>query len=217
MVMFDEKDHRWLCDWTERKAMPGFYQGQPLLSEKGKERRWIAEEVGWTVAESAAKCCCCSCSLVNLVILTFYKVLADLCKKAWKRRCLLKMKKKAFILHNNSEGSLLRWKSSVLMISMIVIISWWWTMVMRRSVMAVMERRLLIGKAEHMCKEAEDAGLKHFTYFVRGWLINRVLETRFPGGRHVENMSNQTWLEHWNQVFETRFISPKSSLLNSRC
>ena len=57
--------------------------------------------------------------------------------------------------------------------------------------MAVMERRLLIGKAEHMCKEAEDAGLKHFTYFVRGWLINRVLEIQFPGGRHMENVSNQ--------------------------
>ena len=37
-------------------------------------------------------------------------------------------------------------------------------------------------RAEHVCKEAEDAGLKHFTCFVKGRLINQVLETRFPGG-----------------------------------
>ena len=192
VVMSDEKDRRWLCDWTKRKVMPGFNRGQPLLSKKGKERRRIAEEVGRTTVECVAICCCCSCSLVNLVILTLYKVLASLCKKAWKWRRLLKMKKKAFILHNNSGASWLRWKSSVLMISMIVIISWWWTVVMRRSVMAVMERRPFIGRAKHVCKEAEDAGLKHFTCFVRGWLINRVFETRFSSGRHVENTPNQT-------------------------
>ena len=192
VVMSDEKDRRWLCDWTKRKVMPGFNRGQPLLSKKGKERRRIAEEVGRTTAECVAICCCCSCSLVNLVILTLYKVLASLCKKAWKWRRLLKMKKKAFILHNNSGGSWLRWRSSVLMISMIIIISRWWTVVMRRSVMAVMERRPFIGRAKHVCKEAEDAGLKHFTCFVRGWLINRVFETRFSSGRQVENTPNQT-------------------------
>ena len=88
--------------------MPGFNRGQPLLSKKGKERRQIAEEVGGTTAECAAICYCCLCSLVNLVILTLYKVPAGLCKKAWKRHRLLKMKKKAFILHNNSGGSWLR-------------------------------------------------------------------------------------------------------------
>ena len=85
--------------------MLGFNRRQPLLSEKGKERRWIAKEVGGTAAECAAICCRCPCSLVNLVILALYKVPACLCKKAWKRHRLLKMKKKAFILHNNSEGS----------------------------------------------------------------------------------------------------------------
>ena len=34
-------------------------------------------------------------------------------------------------------------------------------------------------------------GLKHFTCFVKG-LINRVLETRFPDGCHVEETPNQT-------------------------
>ena len=88
--------------------MSRFNRGQPLLLKKGKEKRRIAEEVGRMTAECAAICCCCSCSLVNLVILTLYKVPAGLCKKAWKQRRLLKMKKKAFILHNNNGGSWLR-------------------------------------------------------------------------------------------------------------
>ena len=47
-------------------------------------------------------------------------------------------------------------------------------------------------RVEHVCKEAEDANLKHFTCFVKGWLINRVLETRFPDERHLEKTPNQT-------------------------
>jgi len=89
--------------------MPGVNRRKPLLSEKGKERRRIAEKVGGTAAQTAAECaavcCCCPCSLVNLVILALYKIPASLCKKAWKRRRLLKMKKKAFILHNNDRES----------------------------------------------------------------------------------------------------------------
>ena len=49
------------------------------------------------------------------------------------------------------------------------------------------------------------------------WVINRVLETRFPGRRHVEKILHQTWSTHENRVFKTRFIGPKSSLLDSRC
>ena len=49
------------------------------------------------------------------------------------------------------------------------------------------------------------------------WDITRVLETRFPGGHHVEKCQIRTWSEQGNRVFETRFISPKSSFLNSRC
>ena len=62
--------------------------------------------------------------------------------------------------------------------------------------------------------EAEDASLKQQ---VNGRLINQVLETQFLDGRHVEKTPNQTSSEHWNQVFESRFISPKSSILNSIC
>ena len=47
-------------------------------------------------------------------------------------------------------------------------------------------------RVEHVCKEVEDAGLKHFTCFVKGWLRNRVLETRFLGTHHVEKRPNQT-------------------------
>ena len=37
-------------------------------------------------------------------------------------------------------------------------------------------------------------------------LINRVLETRFSGGRHMKKMPYKTWSDHGNWVFETRFI-----------
>ena len=43
------------------------------------------------------------------------------------------------------------------------------------------------------------------------------IETRFPGGRHVEKIPHQTWSTHENRVSKTRFIGPKLSLLNSRC
>ena len=54
-------------------------------------------------------------------------------------------------------------------------------------------------RAEHVCKEAEYAGLK-------GGLINRVLGTWFLGGYHMEKMPHQIWSYHGNWVFETRFI-----------
>ena len=88
--------------------MSGFNWGKPLLSEKRKERRRITEEVSRTTVECDTICCYCPCILVNLVILALYKVPAGLYKKAWKQHHLMKMKKKAFILHNNSEGSWLR-------------------------------------------------------------------------------------------------------------
>ena len=40
-------------------------------------------------------------------------------------------------------------------------------------------------RVEHVCKEVEDAGLKHFTCFVKGWLRNL-------GTHHVEKRPNQT-------------------------
>ena len=44
-----------------------------------------------------------------------------------------------------------------------------------------------------------------------GWVfirvINRVLETRFSCGRHMEKMPHQTWFGHGNRVFDTQFIN----------
>ena len=38
------------------------------------------------------------------------------------------------------------------------------------------------------------------------WVRNRVLETRFTGGRHVEKVSTQIRSEHENRPSKTRFI-----------
>ena len=72
----------------------------------------------------------------------------------------------------------------------------------------------------------------HHSYILRDWtinkhlqkavvqklytiseLINRVSKTRFPNSRHMEKMPHQAWSDHG----KTRFIDPKSSLLDSRC
>ena len=54
-------------------------------------------------------------------------------------------------------------------------------------------------------------------FFVFFLDVNWVLETRFPGRCHVENVPHQTWTTHENRVPKTRFIDPKSSLLDSIC
>ena len=57
---------------------------------------------------------------------------------------------------------------------------------------------------------------KHrMVFFLKGWLINRVLETWFPSGRHVEKMPYQTWSNHENWVSNTQIIGLKSSLKDS--
>ena len=59
---------------------------------------------------------------------------------------------------------------------------------------------------------------KHrMVFFLKGRLINWVLETWFPSGRHIKKTPHQTWSDHENRVSKTQFISPKSSLLNSIC
>lgn len=69
---------------------------QSALAEKSNDRRRLGEMAGGTAAECAAICCCCPCSVMNLLILTVYKLPAGLCRKAWKQRKrqrLLKKKK----------------------------------------------------------------------------------------------------------------------------
>ena len=56
-------------------------------------------------------------------------------------------------------------------------------------------------------------------FFVFFLDLNRVLETWFPCSCHVEKVPvpHQTWTTHKNRVPKTRFIDPKSSLLDSKC
>ncbi|CAK9314105.1 unnamed protein product [Citrullus colocynthis] len=71
------------------RSPPGTRQ-QPLLRDKSgnrvKEKRRFAEVAGGTAAECAAICCCFPCSMMNLLILTVYKVPVGLCKKVWNKR-----------------------------------------------------------------------------------------------------------------------------------
>ena len=67
---------------------------QPLLEAYAPQDRLtarLAEVVGGTTAECAAVCCCCPCGLVNLLVLAVCKVPAGLCRKALRRRRLVKM------------------------------------------------------------------------------------------------------------------------------
>ena len=54
-------------------------------------------------------------------------------------------------------------------------------------------------------------------FFVLFLDVNQVLETRFPCRCYVEKVPHQTWTTHKNRVPKTRFIDPKSSLLDSNC
>ena len=54
-----------------------------------------------------------------------------------------------------------------------------------------------------------------FFFFVFFLNVNRVLETQFPCRCHMEKVPQTT--THENRVPKTRFIDPKSSLLDSKC
>jgi len=77
---------------------PAVNRRQPLLPEKNeKQHKRIGEVAGGTTAECAAVCCCCPWTVMNLLILTFYKVPKGLCKKAIRKR-----KRKKLIKHRNA-------------------------------------------------------------------------------------------------------------------
>ncbi|XP_052199515.1 uncharacterized protein LOC127806331 [Diospyros lotus] len=62
---------------------------QPLLSPRAGSGRCggrIGEVAGGTAAECAAVCCCCPCGLVNLLVLTVYRLPAGLCRRALQRK-----------------------------------------------------------------------------------------------------------------------------------
>lgn len=57
----------------------------------------FGEMAGGATAECAAVCCCCPCGLVDLVVLTVYKVPAGLCRKALRRRRRRRLMKKGLL------------------------------------------------------------------------------------------------------------------------
>ncbi|XP_010270822.1 PREDICTED: uncharacterized protein LOC104607031 [Nelumbo nucifera] len=59
---------------------------------RSPSRSRIAELAGETTAECVAVCCCCPCGLMNLLVLTVYKLPAGLCRKALRKRKLRMLK-----------------------------------------------------------------------------------------------------------------------------
>ncbi|XAR64810.1 hypothetical protein NMG60_11008657 [Bertholletia excelsa] len=79
------------------KLQPLLSGNKPLKStSSGGARRKgmkVAEVAGGTTAECVAVVCCCPCTVVNLVVLTVYKLPAGICRKALlqhRRRRLMK-------------------------------------------------------------------------------------------------------------------------------
>lgn len=73
------------------------FESPPSTRPLPRDKRRVGEVAGGTAAECAAVCCCCPCSVMNLLILTVYKVPKGLCRKAWantkkKRRCVAQKK-----------------------------------------------------------------------------------------------------------------------------
>jgi hypothetical protein len=65
-------------------------------------RAGFGEVAGGTTAECAAVCCCCPCGIVDLVVLTVYKVPAGLCRKALRRRRRRRLVKKGLLPANGN-------------------------------------------------------------------------------------------------------------------
>ncbi|PNT32641.1 hypothetical protein POPTR_006G200100v4 [Populus trichocarpa] len=57
----------------------------------------LGELAGGTTAECAAICCCCPCGLVNLLVLTMYKVPVGICRRALRRKRRKKLIKKGLL------------------------------------------------------------------------------------------------------------------------
>ncbi|GKU93713.1 hypothetical protein SLEP1_g7284 [Rubroshorea leprosula] len=105
---------------TLTRSAPVNGRTQPLLfaedstkssisSSRAMKGRRFAEVVGAGTAECAAVCCCCPCTVMELLVLGFYRVPAWLCRKAWKKRKrqrILKMKKKQGVMGGGNRKDL---------------------------------------------------------------------------------------------------------------
>ena len=67
----------------------------------------------------------------------------------------------------------------------------WWRTRLLTLCLFVGPENLEIGKQRKREEEKVGVLIKHYTCFLKV-LINRVLETRFPGGCHMEKMPHQT-------------------------
>ncbi|KAG0464858.1 hypothetical protein HPP92_019022 [Vanilla planifolia] len=76
-----------------------------IVSDTSKSRARFAEIAGATTAECVAICCCCPCGLFNLVILAALRLPASLCRRAFRRRLLLRRAKKRTALLGSGSGS----------------------------------------------------------------------------------------------------------------
>ncbi|KAG6770298.1 hypothetical protein POTOM_025976 [Populus tomentosa] len=65
----------------------------------------LGELAGGTTAECAAICCCCPCGLVNLLVLTMYKVPVGICRRALRRKRRKKLIKKGLLPPRTSSCS----------------------------------------------------------------------------------------------------------------
>ncbi|TYI80383.1 hypothetical protein E1A91_D05G083800v1 [Gossypium mustelinum] len=75
-------------------------------SKMAKKEKKCGEVMGVTAAECTAVCCCCPCSIIELLVLAFYKIPARLCKKVlrWKKRESTRFELEAELDHMMGKG-----------------------------------------------------------------------------------------------------------------
>ncbi|GLT60952.1 hypothetical protein SLA2020_336900 [Shorea laevis] len=94
---------------TQPLLFPNDSTKSSISSSRATKGRRFAEVVGAGTAECAAVCCCCPCTVMELLVLGFYKVPAGLCRKAWKKRKrqrILKMKKRQGLMGGGNRKEL---------------------------------------------------------------------------------------------------------------
>ena len=101
----------------------------------------------------------------------------------------------------------------------------------RTGLRAAQVATVAVGGLVLSCISISSSSLSFFSFFTRFFLLflhfgslisiflvrNRVLDTRFPCRCYAKKVLHQTWTTHKNRVPKTRFIDPKSSLLDSKC
>lgn len=85
-----------------RRSPPAILKAE---SKRGRQLRF-AEIAGGTTAECVAICCCCPCSVFSILVLLALRLPAGLCRRALRKRILLRRaKKRAALVGAGSGGS----------------------------------------------------------------------------------------------------------------